>query len=90
MTSSWFFLSTLNYDARSTTHKINHYVEGINSSHQESDRLDSSPYKQPLAHYEDKTFGIQSRSCRSGDEERNFLPAPSPTTDIQTAALSFY
>ena len=23
MTSSWFFLSTLNYDARSTTHQIN-------------------------------------------------------------------
>ena len=22
MTSSWFFLSTLNYDARSTTHQI--------------------------------------------------------------------
>ena len=24
MTSSWFFLSTLNYDARSTTHQISH------------------------------------------------------------------
>ena len=23
MTSGWFFLSTLNYDARSTTHQIN-------------------------------------------------------------------
>ena len=23
MTSSWFFLSTLNYDARTTTHQIN-------------------------------------------------------------------
>ena len=26
MTSSWFFLSTLNYDARSTTHQINNSV----------------------------------------------------------------
>ena len=25
MTSSWLFLSTLNYDARSTTHQINYY-----------------------------------------------------------------
>ena len=27
MTSSWFFLSTLNYDARSTTHQILHKIE---------------------------------------------------------------
>ena len=27
MTSSWFFLSTLNYDARSTTHQIRNQVE---------------------------------------------------------------
>ena len=26
MTSSWFFLSTLNYDARSTTHQINYLL----------------------------------------------------------------
>ena len=26
MTSSWFFLSTLNYDARSATHQILFYV----------------------------------------------------------------
>ena len=26
MTSSWFFLSTLNYDARSTTHQIVDYI----------------------------------------------------------------
>ena len=26
MTSSWFFLSTLNYDARSTTHQIPYYT----------------------------------------------------------------
>ena len=26
MTSSWFFLSTLNYDARSTTHQIYNYT----------------------------------------------------------------
>jgi len=25
VTSSWFFLSTLNYDARSDTHQINKY-----------------------------------------------------------------
>ena len=27
MTSSWFFLSTLNYDARSTTHQLLHYFQ---------------------------------------------------------------
>ena len=26
MTSSWFFLSTPNYDARSTTHQIGSYI----------------------------------------------------------------
>ena len=28
MTSSWFFLSTQNYDARSTTHQIKIYILG--------------------------------------------------------------
>jgi hypothetical protein len=28
MTSSWFFLSTLNYDARSTTHQILYFEIG--------------------------------------------------------------
>jgi len=28
VTSSWFFLSTLNYDARSTTHQINKMMHG--------------------------------------------------------------
>jgi len=29
VTSSWFFLSTLNYDARSTTHQTEGYVNKI-------------------------------------------------------------
>jgi len=30
VTSSWFFLSTLNYDARSTTHQIQRVVSFCN------------------------------------------------------------
>ena len=32
MTSSWFFLSTLNYDARSTTHQILTGIRGTSSN----------------------------------------------------------
>jgi len=31
VTSSWFFLSTLNYDARSTTHQINIFLTNISN-----------------------------------------------------------
>jgi len=47
--------------------------EGLNSPPQDSERSASSPYKQPLVHSEDETAGIQTRSGRSGDEERNIL-----------------
>jgi len=60
--------------------------ESQNSPHQDSERSSSFPHKQPLVNSEDETAGIQTRSDRSGDEERNFLPAPSPTKDIRNAA----
>ena len=87
----WYsFESTQHSDVNDVDSCINYYVEGLYSPPQDSDRPDSSPHKQPLVHSENETGGIKSRSDRSGDEERNFLPAPSPTKDIQTAVSSFY
>ena len=49
MTSSWFFLSTLNYDARSTTHQIH---EGVNwSQQQEPLRRSLNPVHRTLKSY---------------------------------------
>ena len=36
VTSSWFFLSTLNYDARSTTHQIRYFV-AVSKEHQDNE-----------------------------------------------------
>ena len=44
MTSSWFFLSTLNYDARSTTHQINIIIFTYISSNSRLLKWNYKPY----------------------------------------------
>ena len=46
VTSSWFFLSTLNYDARSTTHQIYSCGCGVNKG-----PYGHSPYMATTIHY---------------------------------------
>jgi len=56
VTSSWFFLSTLNYDARSTTHQIDKLLFVADPPRLEKSPLLANGYNHPPTHLNHMQF----------------------------------
>ena len=91
MTSSWFFLSTLNYDARSTTHQVRQFANIIHNTSQTQETnisfLNRIRIRDPSNHA--AYAALQAGSSRVLSGRAVVLGLTEPLTEMSTKDISW-